>query len=282
MRAAATPVYAPNISWLLPGLPFAERPRALAAAGFGALEFGFPSHADLDALQAAREAWGLEIVLFNQDVPVWDAAHRGTLSDPARGAEFERTLDQALEIARRLGVHKIMLPAGVALPDRSPQEQTACALENLRAAAARAADAGVMLTLEVLNPIDNPGYVLTSAAQAVEWVRALDHPQVRFQFDSYHLQVQEGDLATVLEQYGWAIGHVQFADHPGRHEPGSGGIDFPGVLAGLERAGYSGSIGLEYIPRTPGIEALDWVPQSARRAPAGGQPARRGPTKERV
>lgn len=279
---AAAPRFAPNISWLLPGLPFAERPRALAAAGFGALEFGFPSHADLEALQAARDAWGLEIVLFNQDVPVWDAANRGTLSDPARRAEFERTLDQALEIARRLGVRKVMLPAGVTLPDRSPLEQRDCALENLRAAAPRAADAGVTLTLEVLNPIDNPGYILTSAAQAVEWVRALDHTRVRFQFDSYHLQVQEGELAGVLARHGWAIGHVQFADHPGRHEPGSGGIDFSAVLAGLERAGYDGYIGLEYIPRTTGIEALDWVPQESRRAPAGRRAAHGGAAKERV
>jgi len=261
--------YAPNVSWLFPELPFALRPKAVADLGFEALEFGFPSHADLEALDASRKDHGLRIVLFNQDVPVWDAANRGYLVDPERRAEFQRTLDQALEITRRLGVEKIMLPAGVVVPGMARGAQRECMLENLRAAAPLAASANVVLTIEVLNPDDNPGYFLTSSAEAIDIVGQVDHPNVRFQMDTYHLQRLEGHLVETLRaNIGW-IGHLQFADEPGRHEPGTGRIDFAALESAAEAAGYQGYIGLEYVPQARGAEALAWVP-AARRAPQRG------------
>jgi hydroxypyruvate isomerase len=256
--------YAPNVSWLLPELPFALRPRVVAELGFGAIEFGFPSHADLDALQAARRDLGLEIVLFNQDVPVWDAANRGYLADPSRRDEFDRTLDRALEIVHRLGVRKVMLPAGVELPGMDRAGQRDCMLENLRRAAPQAADAGAMLTLEALNPHDNPGYFLTSSSEALGIVREVDHPAVRFQMDTYHLQVMEGHLEQTLREGAAWIGHIQFADAPGRHEPGTGEIDFARLEAVAAEAGYRGYIGLEYLPQAKGAQALAWVPAERR------------------
>ena len=261
--------FAPNVSWLFPELPFALRPKAVADLGFEALEFGFPSHADLEALDACRQEHGLRIVLFNQDVPVWDAANRGYLVDPKRRAEFQRALDQALTIARRLGVEKIMLPAGVVLPGMARQAQRECMLENLCAAAPLAAEANVILTIEVLNPDDNPGYFLTSSPEALEIVRRVDHPNVRFQMDTYHLQRLEGHLVETLRaNIGW-IGHLQFADEPGRHEPGTGRIDFAALESAAEAGGYQGYIGLEYIPQARGAEALAWV-SASRRAPRRG------------
>jgi hydroxypyruvate isomerase len=268
----ASIAYAPNVSWLFPELPFALRPKAVADLGFEAIEFGFPSHADLEALDACRQEHGTRIVLFNQDVPVWDAANRGYLVDPKRRAEFERTLDQALSMATRLGVQKIMLPAGVELPGMDRGAQRERMLENLRAAAPQAAQAGVLLTIEVLNPEDNPGYFLTSSAEAIDIVRQVDHPNVRFQMDTYHLQRMEGHLLETLRANIEWIGHLQFADEPGRHEPGTGAIDFAALVAAAETLGYGGYIGLEYIPRAPGAEALAWVPPE-RRAPRRGQTA---------
>ena len=258
--------YAPNVSWLFPELPFALRPKAVADLGFEAIEFGFPSHADLQALEACRQEQGLRIVLFNQDVPVWDGANRGYLVDPKRRGEFRRTFDQALDLARRLGVEKVMLPAGVVRPDMPPSAQRECMLENLRTAAPQAAQAGVLLTIEVLNPDDNPGYFLTSSAEAIDIVRQVNHPSVRFQLDTYHLQRLEGHLLTTLQANADWIGHLQFADEPGRHEPGTGRIEFEPLLAAAESAGYSGTIGLEYIPQAQGASALAWVPPE-RRAP---------------
>jgi hydroxypyruvate isomerase len=266
MSAGVKLTYAPNVSWLFPELPFALRPKAIADLGFEAIEFGFPSHADLDALDACRQEHGTRIVLFNQDVPVWDAANRGYLIDPKRRAEFERTLDQALSIATRLGVQKIMLPAGVELPGMDRGAQRECMLENLRAAAPMAAQANVVLTIEVLNPDDNPGYFLTSSAEAIDIVRRVDHPHVRFQMDTYHLQRLEGHLVETLRANIDWIGHLQFADEPGRHEPGTGTIDFAALEAAAEAVGYDGYIGLEYIPLAQGAEALAWVP-AERRAP---------------
>lgn len=257
--------FAPNLSWLFPETPFAERAKLAAKQGFNAIEFGFPSHADLDSLEAAHKELGLQIVLFNQDVPVWDRANRGYLVDPKRRNEFRRTLDDALEIARRLDVLKVMLPAGVELPDMSREAQRDCLVENLSYAAPLAGEADVLLTIEVLNPKDNPGYFLTSSQQALEVVQLVDHSQVRFQFDTYHLQMMEGNLAqTLRENIEW-IGHIQFADFPGRHEPGTGSIDFNELQLVIETAGYQGSIGLEYIPLAEGISALEWVPAAMHR-----------------
>jgi hydroxypyruvate isomerase len=251
--------YAPNVSWLFPETPFSERPKLVAQTGCRALEFGFPSHADLPALEAAVRDLGLEVVLFNQDVPLWDAANRGYLVDRRRKDEFRRTLDQALEICRRLGARKVMLPAGVELQGVERKAQQACLLENLRLAAPLAAEAGVVLTLEVLNPTDNPGYFLTSPEEARQVVETLDHPSLRMQLDTYHLGLLGYDPAVEIQRHAEWIGHIQFADFPGRHEPGSGGLDFSGIRAALEAIGYDGYIGLEYIPLQAGVRTLEWA-----------------------
>lgn len=265
--------YAPNISWLLPELPLSERLRVLAEAGFGAVECGFPSALDLESLERARNEHGLEIVLFNQDVPVWDRQNRGYLCDPARREEFRQRLEQALRLAERLKVQKVMLPAGVELPEVERRRQHDLIVENLAYAAPLAARSGVLLTIEVLNPEDNPGYLLTSSQEALQIVRQVDHPSVRFQFDTYHLQALEGGLVDTIRNSGRWIGHVQFADYPGRGRPGSGSIDFESILVALRAAGYSGHIGLEYIPREPGLQSLAWVPRDTRaRQEAGAIP----------
>jgi len=256
--------FAPNVSWLFPEMPFSRRAQAAADAGFKAVEFGFPSHADLDALQAARDELGMTIVLFNLDVPVWNRDNRGYLVDPSRRDEFRRKLDEALDIARRLGVLKVMLPAGVELPDYKPQEQRECMLENLSYAAPLAESAGTLLTIEVLNPNDNPGYYLTSSQQALSIVKEVDHPHLRFQLDTYHIQMMEGKLdQTIRENAAW-IGHIQFADYPGRHEPGTGSLDFLHLIRSIENSDYRGYIGLEYVPFETGAAALNWVPQGMR------------------
>jgi hydroxypyruvate isomerase len=258
-------VYAPNISWLLKELPFSERARALAQAGFGAIEFGFPSQVDVAAIDAARQEYGLEVALFNQDVPVWDRSNRGYLSDPGRRDEFRRRLDEALVLARRLEARHVMLPAGVDVPGIAPKQQRDVVLENLHLAAPLAADAGVVLTIEVINPMDHPGYYLTSWDQAVGIVKEVNHPNVRSQFDTYHLRMVNGSLEDLFRQSTAWIGHVQFGDYPGRGQPGTGTIDFASLLDTARASGYRGYIGLEFVPRDAGLAALAWVPQAMRR-----------------
>lgn len=250
--------FAPNISWLYPELPFSQRPDALANIGFEALEFGFPSHADIDAIADAQSRHGFEVVLFNQDVPVWDAANRGYLSDPDRRDEFKRTLDEALEIVERLHVQKVMLPAGVERDDLAHEAQVECLLENLLFAAPIAEQAETTFTLEMLNPEDNPGYFLTDSGEAIELVSTVNHPRIRFQFDTYHLQLMEGHLLETLRSSREVLGHLQFADCPGRHEPGTGEIDFNQLAAEATELGFTDAIGLEYNPLKEGDQALEW------------------------
>jgi hydroxypyruvate isomerase len=150
------------------------------------------------------------------------------------------------------------------LAGMSRQEQRDCMIENLYYAAPLAADAGVLLTIEALNPVDNPGIFLTTSREGVEIVKMVDHPNLRFQLDTYHIQMVEGDLAQKLTENSQWIGHIQFADYPGRHEPGTGGIDFGEILTTIENVGYQNFIGLEYIPLAAGADALKWVRPTMR------------------
>jgi hydroxypyruvate isomerase len=256
--------FAPNISWIFKELDFKDRARAAARLGFKAVEFGFPSACDIDGLDEVRQELGLMVVLFNQDVPVWEPGNRGYLADPARRAEFHRKLDEALEVARKLSAQKVMLPAGVELPGMPRAEQRACMVENLAYAGRLGVQAGVLFTAEVLNPIDNPGYFLTTSKEALEIVKEVNHPQVKMQFDTYHIQLMEGGedqqvLESILQENMPSIGHIQFADVPGRHEPGTGKLNFARLLSLIEKAGYQGTIGLEYKPQAQSGAALDWV-----------------------
>jgi hydroxypyruvate isomerase len=260
--------FAPNISWLFPELPFADRPRAVAQAGFRGLEFGFQGQADLQAIRSAQDEYGLEVVLFNQDVAPWDEAHRGYLADPALRGKFWRSFESALGAAEKLGAMKLMLPVGVESPTLSRDAQLDCIVENLREAAPPAARANVILTIEILNPQDYPGYFLRSSREALDIVRRVDHPSVKLQLDTYHFQILEGHVSETLAENIGLIVHIQFGDVPDRCEPGTGtgDLDFARLIEVAERGGYSGYVGLEYIPRSPGVEALAWVP-AERRSP---------------
>lgn len=258
MERTWSATYAPNVSWLFPELAFADRLAAVRTLGFCAIEFGFPTHADLSALEAAHHQDGVKIVLFNQDVPVWDEENRGYLVDPSRRDEFKRELESSLLLAERLGAAKVMLPVGVRLPALDREAQRMCLIENLEYAAPLAESAGVLLTIEMLNPFDNPGYFLTSTGEGIELVGLVDHPSIRFQFDTYHVQRMEGNLAESLTANMSSIGHIQFADEPGRHEPGTGNIPFQTLLETISQAGYQDWIGLEYIPKAEGAGSLAW------------------------
>jgi len=257
--------YSPNISWLFPELPFEARLSAVLQAGFEAVEFGFAGQANMPATQRAHEEYGMRIALFNQDVPRWDQGHRGLLADPGLKGDFLRSLEATLDLAQSLEALKVMLPVGAVRSGVPRQTQLDCVIDSLRVAAPMAAQARVMLTIEALNPRDYPGYLLTSSREGFEIVRQVNHPNVRFQFDTYHIRALEGNIAETLAANMELVGHIQFGDYPGRVQPGFGELDFGQLDALADRMGYSGYIGLEYIPSTPGASALEWVPASRRR-----------------
>ncbi len=138
------------------------------------------------------------------------------------------------------------------------------AIENLRRAAPLARAAGITLMIEALNTWESPRYFLDRSRLGLEIVREAGEPNVRFQYDCYHMQRMEGQLIeTMTKNLEW-IGHVQIADVPGRHEPGTGEVHYPNVLRALEAAGYGGYVGLEYRPSATTEDSLAWLPREAR------------------
>jgi hydroxypyruvate isomerase len=250
----------PNLSWLFADLPFADRIQAAAQAGFNAFEFGFYGSADLEAVeQAARD--GMQVVLFNMDIPEWGPSNRGYLADPDHRSRFQQALDQSLVVAQRLHALAMMVPVGVRTGRLTQEAQVDCIVDNLMYAAPLAQEAGVRLTIEALFPAAVPNYFLDSSTLGFEIVRQVDHPSVKFQFDTYHLEMLEGNLVDSMKNNLDSIGHIQVGDAPGRVTPGQGGIDIPGFVRAALEAGYEGYFGLEYHP---GDDPLGWIPAAWR------------------
>lgn len=260
------PRFAANLSMMYTEHAFVDRFAAAARDGFKAVEFLFPYEYPADILRQLLADNGLEQALFNAPPGDWDGGERGLASLPGREEDFKRSIDTALEYARLLGNKKLHVMAGLIRPDQDRARHRAVYLENLAYAARLAAAHGVTVTIEPINTRDMPGFFLNrqDAAQAICAEVAADNLQV--QFDLYHCQITEGDLATKLQRdmarqpngFG-GIGHIQIAGVPERHEPDDGEINYPYLFALIDSLGYSGWIGCEYRPRAGTSEGLGWL-----------------------
>ncbi len=253
-----------NLSLTLNDRPLLERFGRAAALGFGAVEFFWPAGIDLDALVAAKTAAGVQVVLLNMNTGDMAKGERGLLSHPAAKEWWREAFLEALALAGRLGCPRIHAVAGNRLPALERSAQVACAVENLLWALPHLEKANVVAMVEALNSFDNSGFVVTHMEHMLEICRQVASPHVRCQYDLYHMQRMEGNLIATIEQNIEWIGHVQMADAPKRHEPGTGEINFRNVLAALDATGYTGYVGLEYIPRNGVEESLAWLPREAR------------------
>ena len=252
------PHFSANLSWLFDDVPFPERFARAAAAGFDAVEFLFPYDHDPADLRRLLDDNGLRQDLFNLPAGDWDRGERGIAVDPARRDEFGDGVERAIRYADALGCRKLNCLVGLRLADVDRGDQYTCMLQNLGAAAARLGESGITLLTELLNPIETPGFFLDS----MDVVRQLLDdvgPGLSFQCDVYHLQRTQGNLVPTIRSVAGRIGHVQIADAPDRHEPGTGEIDYRYVLGELAAAGYDGSIGLEYRPRGRTEDSLGWI-----------------------
>jgi hydroxypyruvate isomerase len=249
-----------NVSILFKEVPFLERFERAARAGFSAVEFWWPAE-PLDEVEAAIADAGLSVALFNFDAGDMPAGDRGLLSDPDRADRFRANVPVALELAERLGTSRLNALVGL---ERSPGEREAqlrLAAENVAWAADQAAPIGADVLIEAVNTFENGPYLLSTTRQAAAFVRAVGRPNVKLQYDAYHMQRMEGNLVATLREHIADIAHVQVADSPGRGEPGTGEINFTYVLAELEALGYDGYVGLEYNPTTAATEdSLGWLP----------------------
>ncbi len=249
---------------LWPELDIYDRFRAAADAGFTRIEILFVHELDHSRIADLLKQHGLELVLFDPAPGNWQAGERGLLSLPGREAEFMRSIEEALKTAQRFGTKRLNAIAGV-LPHgvtRGDAERTA--VDNMRKAAPLAEQAGVKLLIEPINNVDMPGYFADSVAKGVDLIDAVDHPALRLQLDQYHVGMMGGDARAELRKHFRLVEHVQIADVPGRHEPGTGQQAIPEFLAELDAAGYTGAVGLEYRPLGSTDDALKWLPREQR------------------
>lgn len=257
------PRYSANLTMLFGEVPLLARFAAARRAGFSAVELVSPyEHAPEEVARAAGDA-GVEVVLFNLPAGDWARGDRGTACDPARRGEFEASVGRALEYARALGCPRLHAMAGLRPPGVPAEALRAAYVANLRAAARALAAEGRTLLVEGINPRDMPGYYLTTSRQAFARMDEIGEPNVLYQYDAYHMHLVEGDLAATLERRLARIGHVQIADAPGRHEPGTGEIDYRFLLRHLDRIGYRGFVGCEYRPLGTTEAGLGWMKELA-------------------
>lgn len=253
------PRFAANLSMLYPQLEFLERFAAAKADGFEAVEYLFPYDYSAQSLQQRLSDNGLVQALFNAPPGDWAAGERGIATLPGREAEFRSGFDRALEYAAVLGNSRVHVMAGLLLSETLRERHHAVYLENLTYASAAAAKAGVTVLLEPINTRDMPGFFLNRQDQAHAICRDVGASNLKVQFDCYHCQIVEGDLATKLRRDFDGIGHIQIAGVPDRHEPDLGELNYTYLFELMDQLGYTGWVGCEYRPRGDTSAGLQWL-----------------------
>ena len=253
------PKFAANLSFLYADLPFLDRIAAAARDGFPAVEYVGPYDFPEEDVAAALKAAKVHQALFNLPAGDWAGGERGIGCLPDRVEEFKAGVDKAISYAKALGCPKINCLAGIAPKGVAPETLEQTLVENLKYAAPRLAEAGVKLLLEPINLRDIPGFFVSTTDHAERILDAVGSDNLFIQYDIYHTQIMQGDLAETYKRLKAKIAHVQLADNPGRHEPGTGEINYPYLFNMLDAEGYDGFIGCEYKPSAGTSEGLGWM-----------------------
>jgi len=252
------PRFCANIGFLFPEIPFLDRFAAAAEAGFAGVEFASPYEFTAAELRSRLAAAGVSLVLINSPAGDRSKGERGFACLPGKTGIFRDGIEQALDYATSLDCKLLHVMAGVPPADLPYDTALALYAVNLAWAAERAQQAGVMLTIEPLNPRDAPGYLLRTQEQGAAVVAAIGRDRIGLQFDLYHCQTAQGDVTTRLEKLLPAVEHMQLADVPGRHEPGTGEIGWEYVFRRIDEFGYAGWVGCEYAPLGDTVAGLAW------------------------
>lgn len=253
------PKFAANLSFLYADLPFLDRIAAAAKDGFPAVEYVGPYDFPEGDVAAALKAANVKQALFNLPAGDWAGGERGIGCLPDRVEEFKAGVDTAISYAKALGCAKINCLAGIAPEGVASETLEQTLVANLKYAAPRLADAGVKLLLEPINLRDIPGFFVSTTDHAERILEAVGSENLFIQYDIYHTQIMQGDLAETYRRLKAKIAHVQLADNPGRHEPGTGEINYPYLFNMLDAEGYDGFIGCEYKPSAGTSEGLGWM-----------------------
>ncbi|HEV7912315.1 MAG TPA: hydroxypyruvate isomerase [Albitalea sp.] len=257
------PRFAANLTMLFTEVPFLDRFERAAKAGFKAVEFLFPYDHPASEIRARLADNGLQLVLHNLPAGDWAAGERGIACLPDRVDEFRNGVARAIEYAETLGVPQLNCLAGKVPAGAGEDAVRRSFVANLRFAASELKRAGLRLLIEPINTFDIPGFYLSRTKQALAILDEVGADNAFVQYDIYHAQRMEGELAATLASCLPRIGHVQLADNPGRNEPGTGEINYAFLFAHLERIGYRGWIGCEYKPLAGTEAGLAWRQQLA-------------------
>ena len=252
------PKFSANLTMLFTEVGFLDRFERAAGAGFTAIEYMFPYAYEAGQLAAKLDRYGLTQVLFNLPIGKWEAGERGIALLPGRIGEFQEGVGHAIEYAKALKCARVNCLVGLT-PDHPENRIRETLVNNLRFASKMLAQENIRLLVESINTRDIPGFYLSSTGQALSLIKEVDHPNLFYQYDIYHMQVMEGNLTETMKKHVDKIAHIQIADNPGRHEPGTGEINFQNLFRFIDEAGYEGFIGCEYKPLKTTEEGLEWI-----------------------
>jgi len=253
------PNFNANLSMMFNEVGFLERFGAAAKAGFRGVEFLFPYDFPAQQIRDQLDKHKLEMVLFNMPPEDWAAGDRGLACDPARITEFQDNIGKAVEYANELDCAMVHCMAGLKPRGVSEDKMRETYIANLQFAGKEFAKYHMKLLIEAINTRDIPGFYLNYSRQAFDIMHYANVPNLLFQYDIYHMQIMEGDLAPTVEKNLAKIGHMQLAGTPGRHEPNTGEINYPFLFGFFDRIGYKGWIGCEYRPAAKTTDGLGWL-----------------------
>ncbi len=253
------PRFAANLTMLFNEVPFKDRFAAARKAGFDGVEYLFPYAYSRDELVERLQAQQLVQALHNLPAGDWGNGERGIACIPGREGEFRDGVGTAIEYATALGCHRLNCLVGIAPQDVAAGKISETLNRNLQFAATSLKAAGIRLMIEPCNTRDIAGFYLNKSQQALDIINDIGSDNLFLQYDIYHMQIMEGDLAPTIQRHLGSIGHMQLADNPGRHEPGTGEINYSFLLRFIDKLGYAGWIGCEYKPAKSTVEGLGWM-----------------------
>ena len=253
------PRFAANLSMLFTEVDFLDRFAVAAEAGFTGVEYLFPYDFSVTEIKARLESNGLTQVLFNLPAGNWTKGERGIACHPDRIEEFRAGVDLAIAYAQVLGNKQLNCLAGIRPQSVDPETIERTFVANLKYAADKLEAAGIKLVIEAINTLDIPDFYLNNTHQGLDIREKVGSANLFLQYDIYHMQIMEGDLARTMATYLEEINHIQLADNPGRNEPGTGEINFHFLFEHLDRIGYQGWVGCEYKPATTTLAGLSWL-----------------------
>ena len=248
-----------NLTMMFNEVDFLDRFERAYRAGFKGVEFLFPYAWDKEKLAEKVDKYGLEVVLHNLPAGDWAGGERGIACLPDRVGEFQEGVGLAIKYAKALRCPRLNCITGLTPEDVPAEKVRQTLVDNLRFAATALEKEGITFLVEALNNHDIPGFHLTHTQDVLRLIEEVNHPNLWLQYDIYHMQIMEGNLTrTILDNLA-RIRHIQLGDNPGRHEPGTGEINFTNLFRFIDEAGYNGWIGCEYKPAGVTEDGLDWV-----------------------